>query len=79
MNAHIPTGLVALSGGCLALLVGTFVGAALDRTHALERGFAWALVPSVAAGGVMAYLYETQPRVAARIFRATTGAVLPVH
>lgn len=77
--ARVPTAVVALAGGCLVLLTGTFLTTAVIPSHQLERGFAYTLVPSVLAAALTAWAYERHPRATASVFQTTTGVVLPTR
>jgi len=64
--------------GSLTLVVGSFVGAAIDPEHDLGAGVLYAGAPAIIVGTLMAYSQATNPVFAARVMRYTTGAAVPI-
>lgn len=75
----LPSALVGVSMGGLALVVGTFVGALIAPHQDLRYGFLYALGPSIAAGVLAAHVHRTDPALSAKIIGTATGMkVTPV-
>jgi hypothetical protein len=74
----LPAALVGVSMGGLALVVGSFVGAAFTRD--LGHGALVALVPSIITGVMAGYVHRHDPALSAKIISTTTGMrVKPVQ